>query len=61
VNVFYNFAAAGHRWPAARRKLAALFRKALRIAYRTWLPLRERIRALRPPPRRKPVASQQTA
>ena len=34
VNVFYNFAAAGYRWPAARRKLAGVFRKAVRLGYR---------------------------
>jgi hypothetical protein len=34
VNVFYNFAAAGYRWPAARRKLAGVLRKAVRLGYR---------------------------
>jgi hypothetical protein len=34
VNVFYNFAAAGYRWPAARRKLAGVFRKAVRLGHR---------------------------
>jgi len=39
VNVFYNFEAAGHHWPRVRRKLAGIFRKALRIGYRVWLRL----------------------
>lgn len=52
VNVFYNFAAAGHRWPVARRKLAGIFRKALRIGYRAWQSLRMRAGTRRPSPRR---------
>jgi len=42
VNVFYNFAATGHRLPRVRRKLAGIARKALRVAYRLQQPLRER-------------------
>jgi hypothetical protein len=34
VNVFYNFEAAGHRWPHLRRKLAGIGRKVLRAGYR---------------------------
>lgn len=34
VNVFYNFAATGHMLPQARRKLAGLARKAIRLVYR---------------------------
>jgi hypothetical protein len=33
-NVFYNFAAIGHRWPRMRRKLAALSRKVQRVVHR---------------------------
>lgn len=39
VNVFYNFEATGHRLPHLRRKVAALFRKALRVGYRVRYPL----------------------
>jgi hypothetical protein len=34
VNVFYNFAATGHRFPKLRRKLAGMTRKAARVTYR---------------------------
>jgi hypothetical protein len=34
VNVFYNFAATGHRLPRVRRKLAGITRKAMRVVYK---------------------------
>jgi hypothetical protein len=41
VNVFYNFAAAGHSLPHLRRKLAGVGRKAVRVAYRVQRPVRD--------------------
>jgi hypothetical protein len=58
VNVFYNFAAAGHRWPAARRKLAGVFRKAVRLGYRARRSLP--MRAGAPSSRRKASVAPQT-
>ena len=39
VNVFYNFEATGHQFPQLRRKLAGVFRKGVRLAYRLGHPL----------------------